>query len=41
MLSFLKPKKKFILTENNKKRIEKGKTQYHINLFRNYQKLRH
>ena len=30
MLSFLKPKKKFILTENNKKRIEKGKIQIYL-----------
>jgi len=28
MLSFLKPKKKFILTEINRKRIEKGKRSF-------------
>ena len=28
MLNFLKPKKKFILNENVKKRIEKGKQLY-------------
>ncbi len=28
MLNFLKPKKKFILNENVKKRIEKGKDLY-------------
>ena len=28
MLSFLKPKKKFILTEVNRKRIEKGKKSF-------------